>query len=114
MNLHFKLKYFLNRSMKTIMMAISLVAVLVVSSIGFGIIQDVDGLKGEGVSLPRTGSDSPVCGDRLCSESVDNVASKHTENIQPISTDVCTTNEGKTRTFYIAADEVVWDCSFRY
>lgn len=50
-------------------------------------------------------TNSPVCGDRLCSEIA--ASPRHQEPLTRV--DGCAGHEGKTRTYYIAADEVVWD-----
>ena len=75
--------------------------------------------RGDGPYLQRADAGSLVCGDRLCSEIVQGTGSGNsasgatgqapeasmTGSIDP----VCSRNDGVTRTYYIAADEVVWD-----
>jgi len=101
-------------------MSLMLIAlsVTLIASISIGLFQESEAVKGQGTYLPRTGSaNSPVCGDRLCSE-VEKTApipkSSHATSqsqslSQKIAQTTCDTSEGTVRTYYIAADEVVWD-----
>ena len=86
-----------------------LAAILLMSSAGLtGFVQDAEALKGQGISPTKTGSvGSVVCGDKLCTE----IAYPPSSSSTPSSVDklVCAISDGKTRTYYIAADEIVWD-----
>lgn len=95
---------------RTFLMPIAL-SVTLVASLSFGLLQESEDTKGQGVGLPVTGSDK-VCGDRLCSESASSYSSPKEDSVQtPSQTSECKSNEGKTRIYYIAADEVEWDCA---
>jgi len=93
---------------RTSLMLIAL-SVTLLASVSVGFLQESDAAKGQGVSLPAIGSDK-VCGDKLCSESKMNSSfHKETPTQTTSQTSECKSNEGKTRTYYIAADEVEWD-----
>jgi len=93
---------------RTSLMLIAL-SVTLVASLSVGLLQESEAVKGQGVGLPAIGSDK-VCGDRLCSESPSSYSSPKKASVQTTSqTSECKSNEGKTRTYYIAADEVEWD-----
>ena len=91
---------------RTSFMLIAL-SVTLVAFLSFGLLQESDATKGQGVGLPVTGSDK-VCGDKLCSESTSYYFPKEAST-KTIQTSECKSNDGKTRTYYIAADEVKWD-----
>lgn len=83
-------------------------ACAVLASFSVILIPEGEAAKAQGTSQSRTGSaNSPVCGDKLCSEIADSPW-QHTQRSAP-QIDGCKSHEGQTRTFYIAADEVVWD-----
>ena len=93
---------------RTSLMLIAL-SITLLGSISIGLIQESEAAKGKGVALPQIGSNK-VCGDRLCSEPASNPASQKEYTVETTSKNVeCKSNEGKTRTYYIAADEVEWD-----
>ena len=102
---------------RTSLMLIAL-SVTLLASLSVGLIQESEAIKGQGNYQSKTGSfNSPVCGDRLCSEieksSASPMSSQAISASQKLSLQVtqstCDSNEGTTRTYYIAADEVVWD-----
>jgi len=95
---------------RTSLMLVALSVTLVVS-LSVGLIQESEAIKGQGVSLPKIGSNK-VCGDVLCSESTMISSSYKETPVRTISqTSECKSNEGETRTYYIAADEVEWNYS---
>ncbi|MCV0430129.1 hypothetical protein [Nitrosopumilus sp.] len=83
-------------------------SVILVASLSVGLFQESEGTKGQGVSLTETGS-KKVCGDRLCSESIVSSPDKKMHIQTSSQTSECKSNEGKIRTYYIAADEIEWD-----
>jgi FtsP/CotA-like multicopper oxidase with cupredoxin domain len=95
---------------RTSLMLVAL-SVTLIASLSFGLFQESEAAKGQGVGLPKIGSsNSPVCGDRLCSEPALVSSSQKMNTVQTTSqTNECQSNEGTTRTYYIAADEVDWD-----
>lgn len=123
--------------MKTAGIPVMAVAVLAVAGAAYLLSEDASALvKGQGVFARQTGSDSPVCGDRLCSEVADERFAPATPSdpppavpddgkadavdgaekegggdadVSPLMSGACPEHEGKTRTYYVAADEVVWD-----
>ena len=92
---------------RTSLMLIAL-SVTLVAFVSFGLLQESEATKGQGVGLPSIGSNK-VCGDRLCSESASSYSSPKVASVQIPQTSECKSNEGKTRTYYIAADEVEWN-----
>ncbi len=74
--------------------------------------QESFAVKSSGTYLSQTGSSgSPVCGDRLCSEATgykDSISQKSSAP-DTMSKAACQANEGQTRMYYIAADEIEWD-----
>ena len=72
--------------------------------------QESFAIKSSGNYLPKTGSaGSPVCGDQLCSEVTGYKHSITEQGSQIFSQSGCQSNEGQTRIYYIAADEVEWN-----
>ena len=70
-------------------------SVTLVTSLSVGLFQESEAIKGQGVSLPETGSNK-VCGDRLCSESAKSSSNKETPIQTTFQTSECKSNEGKT------------------
>ncbi|MDH3385979.1 MAG: hypothetical protein OEL77_08205, partial [Nitrosopumilus sp.] len=94
---------------RTFLMLVALSVTLIVS-LSFGLIQESEAAKGQGVGLPKIGSsNSPVCGDRLCSEPTSSSSQKMNPVQTTSQTNQCQSNDGTTRTYYIAADEVEWN-----
>lgn len=94
-------------------MLIALSVTLLASSLYVVLTQDVQAVKGQGAYHSQVNS-KLVCGDRLCSEVDAMPASQgHSQKtaMHASSGGACESYgyEGKTRTYYIAADEVVWD-----
>ncbi len=106
-----KHKFFVVRLMtksRTSLMLIAL-SVTILASLSAGLFQESEATKGQGMSLTETNSDK-VCRDRLCSELTISSSSNKEIHVETIfKTSECRSNEGTTRTYYIAADEVEWD-----